>query len=52
MIYIVVALLLNNHILVHHSNNNDEHDIPNLEEILEEFTTNDIMDVDKTVKRL
>ncbi len=51
MIYIFVVLLLNNHILVHHSNNEDNPDMPNLVEILEEFTTNDIMDVDKTVKK-
>lgn len=51
MIFIFVVLLVNNHILVHHSNNNDEPDIPNLEEILEEIITDDIMDVDKIVKK-
>jgi hypothetical protein len=50
MIYIFVALLLNNHVLVNYSNIN-ETNIPNLKEILEEIETNDIMDVDKTVKK-
>lgn len=50
MIYIWVILLLNSNILVHHSNNNDL-DVPNLKEILEEITTNDIMDVDKIIKK-
>ncbi len=50
MIYIFVALLLNNHVLVNYSNIN-ETNIPNLQEILEEIETYDIMDVDKTVKK-
>ncbi len=50
MIYIFVALLLNNHVLVNYSNIN-ETNIPNLKEILETIETNDIMDVDKTVKK-
>ncbi len=51
MIFIFVFLLFNNHILVYHSNNNDKPDITDLEEILEEIITDDIMDVDKVVKK-
>ncbi len=43
-------MLLNNHVLVHHSND-DELNIHNIQKKLEEFETNDIMDVDKTVKK-
>ncbi len=50
MIYILVALLLNNHILVNYNNNNQSN-ILNLKEILESKETNDIMDVDKMVKK-
>ncbi len=50
MFYIFVALLLNNQILINYSNNNDII-IPNLKEILEIVETNDIMDVDKIVKK-
>jgi hypothetical protein len=52
MINILVALLLNNHILVEYSNNIiDEIKIMNLKELLETHQTNDIMDVDKIVKK-
>lgn len=47
MIYILVALLLNNHILIDYNRTN----ITNVKEILEIKKTNDIMDVDKIVKK-